>query len=507
MLSVLQFLSQYLQEQSLSPAAILGGSALILFLIAIPVIYYILFVDTPNAPPQFPILNGLVKGRFNFKELGPLGVVSEGYKQMGDIFRIQLLHQRITVFIGPAANKIFFEAKDEQLSQKEVYTFTVPVFGDNIVYDADRKYMQQQLKFVSKGLNQQAMMAHVGKIVMEAEAFFKRWPDEGECDLMAQLSELIIKTAARCLLGREIRENVQDEFAELYQQLSDGMSHLSFFWPHAPTAAHKKRDEARKKICAIFNKVIAGRRKAAEEGKGDEFDDFLQVMVESRYTDGTAPTDDEICGLLLAALFAGQHTSNITSTWMGLLIMQDKKRWLTRVLEEQKVVMEKYNNQLSLDGLNEMSFLHNCMKETLRLYPPLILLMRKVLQPIQYGNYIVPKGDIAVVCPPISHQIPAIFTNPSEFNPDRFEGENAEDLKQKFAFLAFGGGRHSCLGERFGFLQVKTIWSVMSRMFDFEVMQEHPKADYGQIVVGPKGKCMIRFRRKKGNPYQFAEKF
>jgi sterol 14-demethylase len=56
-------------------------------------------------------------------------------------------------------------------------------------------------------------------------------------------------------LGAEIRENVHTEFAEYYQQLSDGMSHLSFFLPHAPTKAHRDRDTARAKIVEIFTKV------------------------------------------------------------------------------------------------------------------------------------------------------------------------------------------------------------------------------------------------------------
>jgi sterol 14-demethylase len=181
MLSILQSAGDALRASASasSTSSIILYSFLILVLALIPIVYFLCFLDTPHAPPHFPILKGLFNGRFKFNELGPLGVVSEGFREMGDIFRIHLLNQRITVFVGPQANKIFFEAKDEQLSQKEVYTFTVPVFGKNIVYDADRKYMQQQLKFVSKGLNQQAMMAHVGKIRMEAEAFFAKWPESG----------------------------------------------------------------------------------------------------------------------------------------------------------------------------------------------------------------------------------------------------------------------------------------------------------------------------------------
>jgi hypothetical protein len=69
------------------------------------------------------------------------------------------------MLVGPEAHALFFLAQDEVLSQREVYGFTVPVFGKGIVYDAPLKLMTQQLKFVSKGLTGSHMQAHCGKIV------------------------------------------------------------------------------------------------------------------------------------------------------------------------------------------------------------------------------------------------------------------------------------------------------------------------------------------------------
>ena len=361
----------------------------------------------------------------------------------------------------------------------------------------------QQLKFVGKGLNQINMASNCAKIVREAEEYFAKMPAEGEMDLMVFLSELIILTASRCLLGAEIRETVHAEFAELYQDLSDGMNHLSFFWPNAPTERHRKRDLARAKIAKIFGKVIEARR-----ASGVQHDDFLQVLVDARYTDGSMATTDEICGLMLAALFAGQHTSNITSTWLGLSVLhRDNQntnkngKILPKILQEQKEVMAKYNNEINLDSLAEMEFLHQTVKEVLRLYPPLIVLMRKAMEPLSYTNaagkeILIPKGDIVAVSPPVGHRLETVYTNPLDFEPERFLPGREEDLKEKSAFLAFGGGRHGCLGERFGYLQVKTIWSLLFRHFEWELCAPLPARDFSAIVVGPKMPCKIKFKRK-----------
>jgi len=181
---------------------------------------------------------------------------------------------------------------------------------------------------------------------------------------------------------------------------------------------------------------------------------------------------------------------------MGLLLIKNKSKWISKLLDEQKQILNKYQGELSLNSLSEMNLLHAVMKETLRLYPPLVLLMRKVLEPISYNGYMISKGDIVVVSPSIAHRIPDVFKNPDEFNPERFLGDNAEDEIEKFSYIAFGGGRHSCLGERFAYLQVKIIWSILLRKFDFELCQEHPQPDYSTIVVGPKSPCMIKFKRK-----------
>ena len=73
-----------------------------------------------------------------------------------------------------------------------------------------------------------------------------------------------------------------------------------------------------------------------------------------------------------------------------------------------------------------------------------------------------------------------------------------EDTAQKFSFISFGGGRHGCLGEKFGFLQTKTIWSELVRNFEFEPLHKSfPLPDYSAIVVGPRvEECMVRFKRK-----------
>ncbi len=54
----------------------------------------------------------------------------------------------------------------------------------------------------------------------------------------------------------------------------------------------------------------------------------------------------------------------------------------------------------------------------------------------------------------------------------------------------------ACLGERFGFLQVKTIWGYLIRHFEFELQSPIPKVDYDHIVAGPRPPLMVKYKRR-----------
>ena len=62
--------------------------------------------------------------------------------------------------------------------------------------------------------------------------------------------------------------------------------------------------------------------------------------------------------------------------------------------------------------------------------------------------------------------------------------------------LSFGGGAHMCSGRRFGYLQVSTIWAILLRDFDMEMVTPVPKPAYNDMVVGPDAPILMRYKRK-----------
>ena len=74
--------------------------------------------------------------------------------------------------------------------------------------------------------------------------------------------------------------------------------------------------------------------------------------------------------------------------------------------------------------------------------------------------------------------------------------ERAEDKKHPMGWLAFGAGRHRCMGIVFAQLQLKAIWSHLLRNFDFELGNSVYEPDYSRLLVGPRQPCTLRYRRR-----------
>lgn len=455
------------------------------------------FMDSKR-PPIFegiPFIGGVLK----FAE-GPMKLMADGHKACGEVFTVPVLHKRVTFMIGPDVSAHFFKAPDEELNQHEVYAFNVPTFGPGVVFDVPQKVRIEQFRFFTEALTKDRLRKYVPQFVSEAEQYFNtQWKDEGVVDLGDEFCKLVTLTAARTLLGREVREQLFEQVATLLHHLDEGMLPISVFLPYLPIPAHAKRDRARKELSSIFAKIIRARR-----ANGNREDDVLQQFIDAKYQNvynGRATTEEEITGLLIAVLFAGQHTSSITTAWTAYHIIADKTRGWNPCLAEQKQIMREFGTELNFDVLSREEVLHRCVTEALRIHPPLLLLLRAVKQSFAVTTksgkeYVVPKGDIVAASPNYSHTLSYVFKNPLEFDPDRFIPPREEDKVKPFSFIGFGGGRHACLGQNFAYLQVKTIISVLMRNFEFELVDPVPEPNYDTMVIGPKP-CKVKYIRRK----------
>ncbi|KAF8102315.1 hypothetical protein N665_0198s0028 [Sinapis alba] len=290
-------------------------------------------------PPVLQAWPPLIGSLIRFMK-GPIVLLREEYPKLGSVFTVKLLHKNITFLIGPEVSSHFFNAYENELSQKEIYKFNVPTFGPGVVFDVDYPVRMEQFRFFASALKVNKLRCYVDQMTKETEDYFSKWGESGEVDLKAELERLITLTASRCLLGREVRDQLFDDVAPLFHDLDRGMQPISVIFPKLPIPAHNCRDRARAKIATIFSNIIASRKRSGDKSEND----MLQCFIDSKYKDGRETTDSEVTGLLIAGLFAGQHTSSITATWTGAYLMQNK-HFMSDALDEQKKLIGKHGER------------------------------------------------------------------------------------------------------------------------------------------------------------------
>jgi sterol 14alpha-demethylase len=410
--------------------------------------------------------------------------------KFGEIGEFQLFHQKMVLMTGPEANEAFFRAPDEQLDQNEAYKVMTPIFGKGVVFDAPLHIKNQQLKMLMPVLRDKPMRGYSQIIVDEVEELIKDWGDSGEINLLEFMKQLTIYTSSHCLLGTEFRYELNEEFAKIYHDLENGMHPIAFIFPNFPLPVLWRRDKARVRIEELVTEIIAKRARKKEKSE-----DAFQMLIDATYDDGSRLSAHEITGLLVGTIFAGHHTTAGSASWV-LIELARRPKIFKSVLNELDQLFG-VDGEVTFQKLREIPQLERVIKETLRLHPPLIFLIRKVNRDLHFKNYTIKAGKFVCTSPRVSHRIPEIFPDPEKFDPDRYaEGRNED--KAPFSWIAFGGGRHKCTGNAFAMLQLKAIFSILLRRYEFELVDppESYEDDFEQMVVQPKEPCKVRYRRR-----------
>ncbi|KAE8215815.1 hypothetical protein CF327_g923 [Tilletia walkeri] len=473
-------------------------------------------------------------------------------EKYGDVFTFVLLGRRVTVALGAKGNNLILNGKLSQVSAEAAYThLTTPVFGKEVVYDVPNAVLMEQKKFVKVGLSTDNMRVYVDQIVDEVSKYVatdkvfapfqgKNQPlketDETRLDIFKSMSEITILTASRTLQGREVRENLDTSFAQLYHDLDAGFTPINFVIPNLPLPGNFRRDRAQLAMSRFYQTIIKNRRDGkAASGLDDDEHDMIAALMQQSYKNGRQLSDVEIAHMMIALLMAGQHTSSATGSW-ALLRLASRPDIIEDLYAEQNQVWGDDSGSLrplDYDTLKSSTpLLDAVIRETLRLHPPLHSLMRKVMAPITVpptlaapgshksssssgagkssksdDAYVIPKGHYVMAAPGVSQVDPQLWSNADEFDPNRWldassvivqqEREDAEAEKVDFGwgavssganspYLPFGAGRHRCIGEQFAYLQLGTIISTFVRRFRWRLAQGFPDPDYTSMVVLPK---------------------
>ncbi|MGW4634482.1 cytochrome P450 [Nocardia sp. NPDC004415] len=424
----------------------------------------------------------------------PIALMRRVRAECGDVGTFELAGRDVVLLSGAEANEFFFRAGDDDLDQGAAYPFMKPIFGEGVVFDAPPERRKEMLH--NQALRADHMRGHAGTIAAEVDRMVAGWADAGEIDLLEFFAELTIYTSSACLIGRKFREQLDGRFAHLYHELEQGTDALAYVDPYAPIESFTRRDAARAALVELVQAIMDQRIANPPAGKDDR--DMLDVLVSITDEHGALRfSASEITGIFISMMFAGHHTTSGTAAWTIIELLRHPETLAGVVSELDELYAD--GADVSHHALRQIPKLEAALKETLRLHPPLIVLMRVARGEFEVCGHRIAPGDMVAATPAVSNRIPEDFPNPDAFDPARYLDPRQDDIVNRWTWIPFGAGRHRCVGAPFALMQLKAIFSILLRDWEFELAQppQTYRNDHSKMVVQLEQPCRVRYRRRQ----------
>lgn len=159
--------------------------------------------------------------------------------------------------------------------------------------------------------------------------------------------------------------------------------------------------------------------------------------------------------------------------------------------------MFRFKNVPDIDDIRGLTYLDQCLKETLRMYPSIPLIARRISEPVRINDIVLPVGSNVLIFPYATHRIEQIFPNPDTFDPSRFKRQAAGAL-HPFAYIPFSAGPRNCIGLKFANLEMLTIIANVLHSFDvYPVSGRNEAKPVFRVSLRASGGLWVRFKLRK----------
>ncbi|KAL4309212.1 hypothetical protein GQ457_01G006940 [Hibiscus cannabinus] len=211
-------------------------------------------------------------------------------------------------------------------------------------------------------------------------------------------------------------------------------------------------------------------RNANPKRSDDMTDDIVDVLLNLQEHGGLEfpLTNDNIKAVILEMLLAGTETSSTTAEW-AMSEMLKNPRILEKAQVEVRRVYDK-TGDVNESDLHELKYLKLVIKETLRLNPPVpLLLPRESMERCEINGYEIPAKTKVIVNAWAIGRDPNYWNEAERFSPERFIDSSVDYKAANFEYIPFGAGRRICPGMSYGMAVVELALAQLLYHFDWKV--------------------------------------
>ncbi|MCW2802267.1 MAG: hypothetical protein QOF52_2629 [Propionibacteriaceae bacterium] len=451
-------------------------------------------VSPPTAPrltaPLAPMPPGnLVWGHLVQRARRPLGLCVDSQASHGDVVRYRMGSTYVNQVTHPdGMQHVLVDARSRYV-KGTVFDKTRPMLGNGLLNSEGEEWKHQRRR-LQPAFGHRQLDTLAETMTAAIDGVLKEWKsvaDSGEpLQLFPALEHLTLTVVLRSLLGGDLDRNaadIGDAFSVAFDVTNRRIRSVAPYWPRMydlPTPANRSFHRAQGTLDGLVAEVVARRRGA---GSDSQPDDLLGLMISAAGADVDGGNSQELHDQVMTMVSAGHETTATALTWLFYLLDRHPD-----VNEEVFVEVEEVlgDRMPTAADLPKLGYLRRVVQETLRLYPSVWALPRLAVEDDEIGGYRIPRGDIVLLVPYVTHRHPDFWSNPDEFDPDRFLPAARQDA-HLWSYIPFGSGPRRCIGDNFAMMEAQLILAMVTQRFRLRGLSDEPVEADASVTLRPRG--------------------
>jgi cytochrome P450 len=369
-------------------------------------------------------------------------------------------------------------------------------FGNGLLVSEGDKWRAHR-RVIAPAFNSRGIAACAPFVTEAVEARLKVWDAMGkdsQVDVACEMTTLMLEIISRSIFSVD-KHKLQDSLDEA---LRKSLSELNFGFQHiapmiGPLLMSRKLAGLRANFEAVDTSVkelIHSREKRSGIAPRDLLDRLIDTIDSE--TD-IRMTDNEVRDEVVIAFLAGHETSALAATyaWYLLSLHPEVEAKFHAELETQLG-----SRTPTFDDLEKLVYTRMVVDETLRLYPPVPLLMSRVaLNDDVLCGFNVPRGAEILISPWVTQRHRVLWENPDRFDPDRFSREHSVS-RSRYAYLPFGSGPRVCIGAQFALSEVSLVLATIAQRYRLKLIPNQDIVLVHMITQRPRDGISMQLVRR-----------
>lgn len=432
-------------------------------------------LNLPPGPPKLPLIGNV----HQLAGLLPHRAFRDLARKYGPIMHIQLGQISAIIVSSPRLVKEVLKTHDISFADRP------KTFGSDLVLYRNTDialtpygdYWRQMKKIASLELLSAKKVQSFGPIrEQELHGFmeFLRLSSGKPINVHKKITELVNNVVCKASFGKNCKhQHALLEFLDEFARVNSGFYVADLFpdfkFLYVVSGLRSKLMKLHKTVEKIFDDIFEEHEGIKREGEEQE-EDLLDVLLRVKEEGGHEfpITNNNIKAIFVDIFAGGTDTSSVTIEWA----MTEMMRHPIVLEKAQAEVRETFKGKKKImeSDLQGLSYLQSVIKETLRLHPPIPMLLPHVCREhCKVNGYDIPVKMKLIINAWACSTDPEYWDDAESFKPERFENSSVDFMGTDYQFIPFGSGRRMCPGINFGLTTVEFFLAQMLYHFNWEL--------------------------------------